>query len=137
MAYHPFDRWRPHPWHGLTAGSDPPRIIQAYIEITPFDTIKYEIDKATGYLRVDRPQQSSSLPPAPYGFIPRTFCGPRVAAISNGAPCGDGDPLDILVLSERMINRAEVLLNAHVVGGLCLIDNHQVDDKMIAVLEQD
>src|SRR5688500_19063803 len=54
-----FYRWRPHPWHGLDAGDDAPEVVNAYIEITPFDTIKYEIDKATGYLRVDRPQRGS------------------------------------------------------------------------------
>ena len=69
----PFYRWRPHPWHGLSAGSDPPRIVQAFIEITPFDLMKYETDKETGYLRVDRPQRTSSQPPTLYGFIPRTY----------------------------------------------------------------
>lgn len=49
----PFYRWRPHPWHGLDAGKDPPRVVHAYIEITPFDVIKYEVDKTTGYMRVD------------------------------------------------------------------------------------
>lgn len=132
-----FDRWRPHPWHGLTPGSDPPRLVQAYIEITPFDAVKYEIDKATGYLRVDRPQRTSSLPPALYGFIPRTYCGARVAALSPGATQGDGDPLDICVISERPINRAEVLLAARVVGGLRLIDQGAADDKIIAVLQND
>ena len=71
----PFYRWRPHPWHGLSAGSDAPRVLTAYIEITPFDYVKYEVDKETGYLRVDRPQHTSSQPPTLYGFIPKTFCG--------------------------------------------------------------
>lgn len=132
-----FERFRPHPWHGLTPGSHPPRMLQAYIEITPFDSIKYEIDKLTGYLRVDRPQRSSSLPPALYGFVPRTYCGPRVAELSRGASKGDGDPLDICVLSERPITRSEVLLNVRVVGGLLLIDHGEADDKIIAVLEND
>ena len=56
----PFYRWRPHPWHGLEVGEDPPRLVQAYIEITPFDGVKYEIDKSTGYLRVDWRQGTSS-----------------------------------------------------------------------------
>ena len=64
MTEHNFSRWRPHPWHGLEIGADAPRIVNAYIEITPFDVIKYEIDKVSGYLRVDRPQRSSSHPPA-------------------------------------------------------------------------
>jgi inorganic pyrophosphatase len=132
-----FARWRPHPWHGLETGSHPPGLVHAYIEITPFDLMKYEIDKATGYLRVDRPQRSSSLPPALYGFIPRTYCGDRVASLCEGAEEGDGDPLDICVLSERPISRSEVILDARVVGGLQTIDHGQVDDKVIAVLEND
>ena len=64
----PFYRWRPHPWHGLETGRNPPLSLHAYIEITPFDTVKYEIDKKTGYLRVDRPQRTSSQPPTLYGF---------------------------------------------------------------------
>ncbi|MGR6036375.1 MAG: inorganic pyrophosphatase [Candidatus Nitrosoglobus sp.] len=132
-----FARWRPHPWHGLETGSHPPELVHAYIEITPFDLMKYEIDKATGYLRVDRPQRSSSLPPALYGFIPRTYCGDRVASLCEGAKEGDGDPLDICVLSERPISRSEVILNARVVGGLQTIDHEQVDDKIVAVLEND
>jgi inorganic pyrophosphatase len=55
----PFFNWRPHPWHGLPTGPNPPLLVQAYVEITPFDLIKYEIDKGTGYLRVDRPQRTS------------------------------------------------------------------------------
>ncbi len=132
-----FDQWRPHPWHGLSAGDDPPRLVHAYIEITPFDSVKYEIDKMTGYLIVDRPQRTSSLPPSLYGFIPRTYCGRRIAALSPGATEGDGDPLDICVLSERPINRSEVLLNARVVGGLRQIDRGAADDKIIAVLSND
>ena len=133
----PFYRWRPHPWHGLDAGDDPPRIVNAYIEITPFDVVKYEVDKTTGYTRVDRPQRTSSQPPALYGFIPRTFAGPRVGALMPDARRGDGDPLDICVLSERPINRSEVILRAKVVGGLEMIDGGEADDKIIAVLEND
>jgi inorganic pyrophosphatase len=133
----PFYRWRPHPWHGLNPGPDVPRVVTAYIEITPFDLVKYEIDKATGYLRVDRPQRSSSQPPALYGFIPRTLCDQRVGDLSPKATCGDGDPLDLCVISERPINRAEVLLNAKVIGGLQVVDKEEADDKIIAVLEND
>ena len=134
----PFYRWRPHPWHGLEAGPNPPEIVHAYIEITPFDLIKYEIDKKTGYLRVDRPQRTSSQPPALYGFIPRTYCDKHVAELSGGAVTeGDGDPLDICVLSERPVNRSEVLLNARVVGGLFANDGGEADDKIIAVLHND
>jgi inorganic pyrophosphatase len=132
-----FDQFRSHPWHGLSPGIDPPHIVQAYIEITPFDSVKYEIDKVTGYLRVDRPQRSSSQPPALYGFIPRTYCGPLVAALSPDVTQADGDPLDICVLSERPINRSEVLVDAVVLGGLRAIDDGVADDKIIAVLYND
>ena len=133
----PFYRWRPHPWHGLEAGPDLPDIVNAYIEITPFDLVKYEIDKTTGYLRVDRPQRSSSLPPILYGFIPRTYCGHRVHALCPKSERGDGDPLDICVVSERPISRSEVILSARVVGGVQMIDGGEADDKIIAVLKSD
>jgi inorganic pyrophosphatase len=133
----PFYRWRPHPWHGLEVGPAPPRIVHAYIEITPFDLVKYEIDKVTGYLRVDRLQRTSSQPPTLYGFIPRTYCGPRVHRLSPEAERGDRDPLDICVISERPLTRAEVILNARVVGGIQAIDGGEADDKIIAVLEND
>jgi inorganic pyrophosphatase len=133
----PFYRWRPHPWHGLEIGPDPPQVVHAYIEISPFDLIKYEVDKVTGYLRVDRPQRTSSQPPTLYGFIPRTYGGRRVQALSPASERGDHDPLDICVVSERPINRAEVILDARVVGGLQMIDNGEADDKIIAVLMND
>ncbi len=133
----PFYRWRPHPWHGLDVGPQAPEVVHAYIEITPFDVVKYEIDKKTGYLRVDRPQRSSSQPPALYGFVPRTFCDSRVADLFGGVDRGDGDPLDICVLSERPINRSEVILNARVVGGIAANDDGEADDKIVAVLEND
>jgi inorganic pyrophosphatase len=133
----PFFKWRPHPWHGLKAGPDAPRLVHAYIELTTFDSVKFEIDKETGYLRVDRPGKTSSQPPALYGFIPRTYCGPRVHALSPQARKGDADPLDICVISERPINRPEILLNAVVVGGLQMVDAGEADDKIIAVLEND
>jgi len=132
-----FSAWRPHPWHGLDPGPAPPRLVNAYIEITPFDLIKYEVDKASGYLRVDRPQRTSSQPPALYGFIPQTYCGERVAALCPGAIRGDGDPLDICVVSERPITRAEIIVPARVIGGLKLLDRGEADDKIIAVLAGD
>jgi inorganic pyrophosphatase len=133
----PFYRWRPHPWHGLEVGPKPPQLVYAYIEITPFDLVKYELDKRTGYLRVDRPQRTSSQPPALYGFIPRTYCGRRVATLMEGADHSDGDPLDICVLCERPINRSEIMLDARVVGGLPMLDHGEADDKIIAVLDND
>ncbi|REJ76490.1 MAG: inorganic pyrophosphatase [Acidobacteria bacterium] len=132
-----FHRWRPHPWHGLGAGARAPRIVDAYIEITPFDPVKYEVDKETGYLRVDRPQRTSSQPPALYGFVPRTYCGERVRALMPESLRGDRDPLDICVFSERSIDRAEVIVPARVVGGLPMLDGGEADDKIVAVLEGD
>jgi inorganic pyrophosphatase len=133
----PFYRWRPHPWHGLETGEDPPTIVNAFIEVTSFDAIKYEVDKKTGYMRVDRPQRSSSMPPSLYGFIPRTYCGKRIGGLSEHTDKGDGDPLDICVLSERPIDRAEVILSAKVIGGLHMIDQGEADDKIISVLSND
>ena len=133
----PFYRWRPHPWHGLEVGINPPSNVHAYIELTPFDSVKYEVDKETGYLRVDRPQRFSSQPPALYGFIPKTLCGDKVSALSPKSTHGDMDPLDICVISERPISKSEVVLNAHVVGGLQMVDNGEADDKIVAVLSND
>jgi inorganic pyrophosphatase len=112
-------------------------VVHAYIEITPFDLIKYEIDKTTGYMWVDRPQRTSSQPPTLYGFIPRTYCGARVDELSPKAEGGDGDPLDICVISERPMNRSEVILSARVVGVIQAIDGGEADDKIIGVLEND
>ncbi len=132
-----FTQWRPHPWHGLQPGSSAPGIVNAYVEITPFDLIKYEVDKPTGYLKVDRPQLTSSSPPTLYGFIPRTYCAERVAALTPGADQGDGDPLDICIISERPIDRADIILSARVVGGLQMLDHGDADDKIIGVLAKD
>lgn len=132
-----FQKSRAHPWHGLSVGSNPPRYVNAYIEITPFDGVKYEIDKESGYLKVDRPQLTSSLPPALYGFIPKTFCGPRVAKLSKGSKKADGDPLDICVFSERPITRSEIIVPARVIGGFKMQDRGEADDKIVAVLESD
>lgn len=129
--------FRPHPWHGLEVGPDPPEVLHAYIEITPFDLMKYEVDKVSGYLRVDRPQRSSAQHPALYGFVPRTYCGERVRRLAPRARRGDGDPLDICVLSERAIARNEIIVRGRVIGGLQMIDGGEADDKIISVLEND
>ena len=131
------NHFRPHPWHGLEVGSAPPEILNVFIEITPFDLVKYEVDKVSGYLHVDRPQRSSSTPPALYGFVPQTYCGRRVQELSPKSLRGDGDPLDMCVLSEREITRAEVIVHARVVGGLQMLDGEEADDKIIGVLEND
>jgi inorganic pyrophosphatase len=129
--------FRPHPWHGLEVGPNPPHILNAYIEITPFDLMKYEVDKISGYLRVDRPQRSSAQHPTLYGFVPRTYCMERVRKLAPSAKRGDGDPLDICVLSERAIARNEILVRGRVIGGLQMIDDGEADDKIISVLEND
>jgi len=129
--------FRPHPWHGLDVGPAPPDVLNAYIEITPFDLMKYEVDKISGYLRVDRPQRSSAQHPTLYGFVPRTYCAERVCRLAPPSKRGDGDPLDICVLSERAIARNEIIVRARVVGGLQMIDNDEADDKIVAVLEND
>ncbi len=139
-----FFRWRPHPWHGLEAcaDGDEANTVNAYIEITPFDSVKYEIDKKTGYIHVDRPQRTSSQPPSLYGFIPKTYCGARTGALmTEHLGCenlkGDTDALDICIISERPINRADIVLHARVLGGLPMIDDGEADDKIIAVLKGD
>lgn len=129
--------YRPHPWHGLEVGPDPPGLLNAFIEITPFDLIKYEVDKHSGYLRIDRPQRGSSHPPALYGFIPRTYCAEEVQRLSPTSLRGDGDPLDVCVLSERPIMKSEIIVRARVVGGIQMVDHGDADDKIIAVLDND
>ena len=131
------NHFRPHPWHGLEVGPDPPDVLNAYIEITPFDLMKYEVDKVSGYLRVDRPQRSSAQHPTLYGFVPRTYCAERVRKLSPAAKRGDGDPLDICVFSERAITRNEIIVRCRVIGGLQMIDGGEADDKIISVLEND
>jgi inorganic pyrophosphatase len=132
-----FYRWRPHPWHGIEVGENAPEFVNAYIEITPFDLVKYEVDKYTGFMHVDRPQRSSSHPPALYGFIPRTYCGDHTSKLNPKADKGDRDPLDICVISERPISRGEIILRAKVVGVIQGIDHGEADDKIIAVLKND
>ena len=131
------NRFRPHPWHGLEVGPDLPEVLNAYVEITPFDLMKYEVDKISGYLRVDRPQRSSAQPPTLYGFVPRTYCDERVRRLAPAARRGDGDPLDVCVLSERAIARNEIIVRCRVIGGLQMIDDGEADDKIISVLEND
>ncbi len=134
-----FNRWRRHPWHGLHARADGMQedSVQVYIEMTPSDVVKYELDKASGFLMVDRPQRTTSSPPALYGFIPRTYCAEEVAKRCEGVDVADGDPLDICVYSERHITRADIILRARVVGGIQMIDGGEADDKIVAVLEGD
>jgi inorganic pyrophosphatase len=132
-----------HPWHGIPIGEKVPQEVTVFIEIVPRDTVKYEVDKETGYLKIDRPQQYSNVVPANYGFIPQTYCAERIANLarekSEGMEIseGDGDPLDILVLSEHHIPRGDIILKARPIGGFCLIDGGEADDKIIATLVGD
>ncbi|MCU0328418.1 MAG: inorganic pyrophosphatase [Chitinophagales bacterium] len=130
-----------HPWHGIAQPKDFPNSLIAYIEITPVDTVKYEIDKVSGLMIVDRPQLYSNLVPALYGFVPKTYCGDEIAtyARSQGMKVerGDGDPLDILVLSAHPITKNGILVKARPIGGIGLEDRGEADDKIIAVLEND
>ena len=75
-------RYKSHPWHGIYIGKNAPEKVTASIEVVPTDTVKYEIDKDSGYLRIDRPQKYSNVVPALYGFIPQTFCGDEVGNIA-------------------------------------------------------
>jgi inorganic pyrophosphatase len=134
--------YRAHPWHGVSIGPDAPEKVTAYIEIVPTDTVKYELDKVTGHLRIDRPQLYSNICPALYGLIPQTYCGERVAEYckeKSGLPTvkGDGDPLDVCVLSEKNIAHGDILLRARPIGGLRMLDGDEADDKIIAVMEGD
>jgi len=132
--------YKRHPWHGVDIGSAAPRKVTAFIEIVPTDTVKYELDKATGYLKIDRPQKFSNVYPSLYGFIPQTYCGEETGKFCSertGRPgiVGDGDPLDICVLSERDISHGDILVQAIPIGGLRMIDGDEADDKIIAVLQ--
>jgi inorganic pyrophosphatase len=137
-----FPTKRSHPWHGVNARPSSEALVTAYIEIVPSDTIKYELDKESGLLKVDRPQKYSNRCPALYGFVPQTYCGAKIAkrceaaAKRNGIE-GDGDPLDILVLCEQIVPRGDILVQAVPIGGLRMIDANQADDKIISVLKDD
>lgn len=133
---------RAHPWHGVEIGGDAPVAVTVYVEIVPTDTVKYEIDKVSGYLKVDRPQQYSNVCPTLYGFIPRTYCAERIADLcmtrtGRAGIIGDGDPLDICVLTEKEISHGDILVQAIPIGGLRMIDHNEADDKIIAVMRGD
>jgi inorganic pyrophosphatase len=134
--------FKTHPWHGVRPGPEAPEVVTAYIEIVPTDAVKYEVDKVTGHLKVDRPQQFSNVCPSLYGFVPQTFSGAQVAELASRrtgrrALRGDGDPLDICVLSEKAFSHGDFLLRAVPIGGLRVIDADEADDKILAVLEGD
>ena len=131
-----------HPWHGISWGAKAPTLVTVYVEIVPTDTVKYELDKESGLLRVDRPQRFSNVCPALYGFVPQTLSDADVARrceVKTGKTGlrGDGDPMDICVLTERAIAHGQLLVTARPIGGLRMLDGDEVDDKIIAVLEGD
>jgi inorganic pyrophosphatase len=113
---------RNHPWHHVHYGSKSPEMVQAIIEISRGSKAKYEVDKETGLLRLDRVLHAAFYYPINYGFIPQTFAG-------------DGDPLDILVLSQVDIEPLSIV-TARVIGVMRMIDKG-VDDKIIAVCAND
>ncbi|MBA3706774.1 MAG: inorganic pyrophosphatase [Bacteroidetes bacterium] len=136
------NKFKAHPWHGIPIGESAPNIVTAFIEIVPTDTVKYEIDKESGYLKIDRPQKFSNVIPTLYGFIPQTYCDAKVAEYASlksekKVKKGDGDPLDICVLSERTITHGDIILQAIPIGGFRLIDKGEADDKIIAILKDD
>ena len=134
--------FKAHPWHGVPIGKESPKVLTTYIEVVPQDTIKYELDKYTGLLKVDRPQAFSNICPTLYGLVPQTFCSERVAnycmeRTGRTGIVGDNDPLDICVLSEKEIPRGDILLEAIPIGGMRMIDDGEADDKIIAVMKGD
>jgi inorganic pyrophosphatase len=112
-----------HPWHGATYGEKAPQIVNALIEIPQGSKSKYEIDKPTGLLKLDRVIYSSFHYPVNYGFIPQTLGK-------------DGDPLDILVMCSEAIQPL-CLVEAYVIGNMQMIDTGLIDDKIIAVALKD
>lgn len=134
--------FKAHPWHGVFIGDHAPEVVTAYIEIVPTDTVKYELDKPTGLLKVDRPQKFSNVYPTLYGLIPQTFCGRHNAEYcmqktGRTGIVGDGDPLDVCVLAEKAITHGDILLPVTPIGGLRMVDGNESDDKIIAVMRGD
>jgi inorganic pyrophosphatase len=135
-------RYKSHPWHGVDIGPDAPDLITCFIEMVPTDTVKYEVDKVSGYLRIDRPQKYSNVVPALYGFIPQTYSGVNVADLAvqktgREEIKGDSDPIDICILTEKEITHGDILVRARPIGGFRMIDGDEADDKIIGVLNND
>ncbi len=127
-----YHKHKAHPWHGIDVGVNVPEEVTAFIEIVPMDTIKYEVDKASGYLSIDRPQKYSNIVPALYGFLPQTYCGKKVAEATNSVLNrtdieGDGDPLDVCVLTEKDVTHGDIIAQVRPIGGLRLLDHLQAD----------
>jgi inorganic pyrophosphatase len=135
-------RYKSHPWHGVDIGPNSPEVITCFVEMVPTDTVKYEVDKETGYLKIDRPQKYSNIIPALYGFIPQTYSGPKVAEFCMEKAertdiVGDSDPIDICILTEKDISHGDILVQAKPIGGFRMIDGNESDDKLVAVLKDD
>ena len=135
-------RYKSHPWHCLDIGADAPAVVTAFIEMVPTDTVKYELDKVSGYIKIDRPQKYSNVVPALYGFLPQTYCGDLVAEYCMSQTertdiHGDGDPLDICVLTEKTISHGDIIAEVRPIGGFRMLDKNEADDKIIAVLKHD
>ena len=135
-------RYKSHPWHGIDIGRRAPDVVSAFIEVIPSDTVKYEVDKKSGYLIIDRPQKFSNIVPALYGFIPQTYCKDNVAdycmeQTDRKDILGDDDPLDICVLTEREVTHGNIIVKAKPIGGFRMLDGGEADDKIIGVLEND
>lgn len=135
-------RYKSHPWHGVDIGDDAPEVVTTFIEVVPTDTVKYEVDKLTGYLKLDRPQKFSNVVPALYGFIPQTYSGDKVAQFciektGRADIKGDGDPVDICILTEKDITHGDLLVLARPIGGFRMLDRGEADDKLIGVLYDD
>ncbi|KAH9626409.1 hypothetical protein KSS87_009095, partial [Heliosperma pusillum] len=112
-----------HPWHDLDIGPEAPGIVNCVIEITKGSKVKYELDKKTGMIKVDRILYSSVVYPHNYGFIPRTLCD-------------DNDPLDVLVLMQEPVLPG-CFLRIKAIGLMPMIDQGEADDKIIAVCADD
>ena len=135
-------KYKAHAWHGIRIGKESPQVVNSFIEIVPTDTVKYEVDKETGYLKIDRPQKYSNIITALYGFIPQTYSAKHTAELTNRSLGrddieGDGDPVDICVLTEKDITHGDIIVRARPLGGFRLLDHNKADDKLIAVLEDD
>ena len=112
-----------HAWHDVSPGNELPRDFQAVIEIPLGSNVKYELDKVSGLLKVDRIIHSAVFYPANYGFIPQTYAE-------------DNDPLDVLVLCQEPVQPL-ALIKARAIGLMTMIDSGASDDKVIAVATND
>ncbi|MDD0853597.1 inorganic pyrophosphatase [Halobacteriovorax sp. GB3] len=134
---------RPNPWHGVELyTSDKKDEVTAYIEIVPTDRVKYELDKDSGFMKVDRPQKFSNIIPCLYGLLPKTYSSKKSAAYAISKTgredlYGDEDPIDICVLTDEPITHGDILVDCKIIGGFRMLDHGEVDDKIIAVLKDD